>query len=135
MASQPSAAPPMDYQAMAISALVSAGVAYGAYMYVGAPVATSFLGGSELASVFVGLGVATLVGPLVAEAVSSQSMPIIPSPGKQMAMNFLYGGAIGTAIYYGWNMIMPQYSPGIDVALSAAVSGVVAPYLSFMPSY
>lgn len=134
MAASPSSAPPMDYTSMAMSAAVSAIVAYGSYQLIGSQ-AAAYIGGGELMGAFIGLGITSVIGPSVVAAVSSQTSPVIPSIGKDMAMTFLYGGAIGTAVYYAWDMVIPQYSPGVDVAAAAAISGFIAPYLTFMPSY
>lgn len=120
----------MPSMAMLKSGLVTAAVAAGSFALVGKP-AGSMFGANEYVEVFIGLGLASVVGPMVLAAVDKMQMPPMPSLGMDTAKSALYGGALGTAVYWGINMIYPDLSDVTDVAISALVAGAVGPYLAF----
>ncbi len=135
MAASSSVMPVGSGMDMVYSGAIAAALAYGSYSLVSKPVG-DILGLSEYPEVFLGMGVTSVLAPAIVAAFKSQSAPQLPSMGKATAMDFVYGGAIGTAAYWAWNMAMPGYSPAVDVAVAALISGAVAPYLSFLkPQY
>lgn len=134
MAAQPAAVASTDPMMMVQTGLATAAIAAASFALVGKPVG-EILGAGELAEVFLGVGLSSVIGPSIVAAVKTMAVPAPPTLGKKAAMDFVYGGAIGTAVYWGWNMLMPGYSDVVDVAISAAIGGAVAPYLTFLPQY
>lgn len=119
---------------MLYSGVVAGILAYGSFKLLSSGQVGAMLG-SEALEVFLGLGATSVLAPLVVSAAKSQSVPQLPSMGKATAMDFLYGGAIGTGVYYAWNAVMPGYDPAVDVAISAVVAGGISPYLAFLKPY
>lgn len=134
MAASTSTVPADAGMDMLYSGVVAGLLAYGSFKLLSSGQVGAMLG-SEALEVFIGLGATSVLAPMVVSMAKSQSVPQLPSMGKATAMDFLYGGAIGTAFYYGWNVIMPGYDPAIDVAVSAVAAGAAAPYLTFLKPY
>lgn len=129
---------PMPTMAMLKSGVISAAVSAGAFTFVGKPLG-GMTGFQEYGGVFLGLGTASVISPFLLAYVEkmtdpSAQVPAVPDLGKTTLMSFLYGGGIGTAVYWVINMVYPGWSDVTDVALSAVVAGAVGPYLS-LPGY
>jgi hypothetical protein len=118
----------MDYAQMAKSALSTGLTAAAIYFVVNKGVGQML--GNEYLDVFVGMGLAAVIGPGIVNAIQSQTSPTLPTMNTALAQSFVYGGAIGLAGYYVINMIKEDMPPIVDVGLSAAITGALVPMFS-----